>query len=169
MNNFLVLGLPRSRTAWLANFLSYDEMTCTHEGINSYRTLEEYRNSFTPNMGDANTGLCLFNFERYFTDFKIVIIEREVGHSIQFAKKMFGLESDVAMTTIHDRLKRLRGLHIPFEDINSRLEEIWDYVSPAQFNEKRAKMLIGFDVQVRDVFGYDVDAMKAIFANEKSS
>ncbi len=169
MNNFLVLGLPRSRTAWLANFLSYDEMTCTHEGINGFRTLEEYRNSFTPNMGDANTGLALFKFERYFKDFKKVIIEREADHAIRYSKEMFGLESDVAMTTIRDRLKRIQGLHIPFDEIDSRLEEIWDYVSPAQFNEKRAEMLIGFDVQVRDVFNYDVDAMKAIFANEKSS
>ena len=29
--NFIVVGLPRSRTAWLAKFLSYDQVRCQHE------------------------------------------------------------------------------------------------------------------------------------------
>jgi|SRR5579864_8792782 len=31
MRPFLVVGLPRSRTAWLARFLTYEDRTCTHE------------------------------------------------------------------------------------------------------------------------------------------
>ena len=41
--NFFVLGLPRSRTAWLANFLTYDGYFCFHEGIDGCRSIDDYK------------------------------------------------------------------------------------------------------------------------------
>lgn len=38
---FLVLALPRSRTAWLARFLSYRDYRCAHEQARTLRSLED--------------------------------------------------------------------------------------------------------------------------------
>lgn len=169
MNNFLILGLPRSRTAWLANFLCYDGLTCTHEGLNGCNTIEEYRNKFVDNMGDANTGLAMFNFQRYFSDFKIIVIDRDIDSAVKFSIENFGLDLTLSMKAIQKKLEVIPGLHIPYDEINDKLEGIWDYLSPNQFNEKRAEMLIKLDVQVRDVQDYDKKAMLEILKNEKPS
>jgi hypothetical protein len=53
---FLVLGLPRSRTAWLSKFLSYGPWTCGHDEIRHCRTLEDVRSWFMqPFIGSAET------------------------------------------------------------------------------------------------------------------
>jgi hypothetical protein len=40
---FVVMGLPRSRTAWLSKFLSYGGFFCGHEELRHMRTLDDVR------------------------------------------------------------------------------------------------------------------------------
>ncbi len=165
MNNFLILGLPRSRTAWLANFMTTDDIFCSHEGLNGCHTLQEYKNKFKPNSGDSNTGLALFDFENQFKEFKIVVIENTIDASVNFSLDNYGVDITEVMTVLQERLLSLRGLHIPFQDINDRLEEIWNYLTPKQFNESRTEMLINFDVQIRDLSLMDQKAMMILREN----
>jgi hypothetical protein len=55
---FFITGLPRSRTAWLANFLTTDHSFCYHDlsriGLNALYTNEAYTY-----VGDADSGLLL--------------------------------------------------------------------------------------------------------------
>jgi len=159
MNNFLVLGLPRSRTAWLSNFLTYGDVTCTHEGLNGCNTLQEYKEKFTNRSGDSNTGLALFDFEEQFLDFKTIIIDNTIDASVKFAKEHYGADVAYTMNTLKDRLSSLDGLHVQYNDINNQLQEIWDYVSNDQFNEKRATSLINFDIQIMKPYHMDHQAM----------
>lgn len=168
MNNFLVLGLPRSRTAWLSNFLTYGDITCTHEGLNGCRTLIEYKRQFKDNSGDSNTGLALFEFESLFSGFKIIIIDSSVRKSVEFARRIYRADIYGQMAKLEERLDSLDGLHIHFHDIDDRLEEIWDYVSRDQFNESRAAQLIPLNIQVRDPFFFDRDASQELFKNTKN-
>ena len=41
MAPFVILGTPRSRTAWLAKFLSYGDVTCHHEPSIHFRSLND--------------------------------------------------------------------------------------------------------------------------------
>lgn len=165
MNNFLILGLPRSRTAWLANFMTSDGIHCSHEGLNGCRTLEEYRDKFKPNSGDSSTGLAYFNFESLFKDFKIVIIESDLETSIEFTKKYFEINVTDEMTSLKKRLESIDGLHIQFDEINDNLKTIWEYITDKPFNSERAEMLKDFNVQVMNIYNFDADACMELMAN----
>lgn len=159
MSNFLILGLPRSRTAWLANFMTSQDIFCSHEGLNGCVTLQQYKDKFTLNSGDSNTGLALFDFEDQFKDFKKVIIDNTIDASVKFALTHYGVDTTETMTVLSERLSSLDGLHVAFNDINDRLEEIWDYITPKQFDNSRAEMLINFDIQIRDLTVMDRQAI----------
>jgi len=168
LNNFLILGLPRSRTGWLANFLTYGDITCSHEGLNKCTTLPEYVSKFTLNSGDSNTGLALFDFEPYFPDAKIIIIENSIDAAVSYSKKYYQNDSTELMVKARKRLSEIDGLHIPFDGINNNLETIWDYVSSYQFNEKRAEMLTTFDIQIRDPYLMDMGSIRTLIKNTKN-
>lgn len=61
---FFITGLPRSRTAWLANFLTFGASFCYHEGLLGCRSLDDlYRKMDAlkrPVCGDADTALLHF-------------------------------------------------------------------------------------------------------------
>lgn len=61
---FLIVGLPRSRTAWLAAFLSDGEVFCHHELIRRCDSVECYESELLstrhPIVGDADPSLPLF-------------------------------------------------------------------------------------------------------------
>ena len=53
---FLILALPRSRTAWLSKFLSYGGWHCGHEELRRIRSLTDARSWFAqPCTGSAET------------------------------------------------------------------------------------------------------------------
>jgi len=166
-NNFLVLGLPRSRTAWLSNFLTYGDVTCTHEGLNGCTTLKEYKAKFRSGSGDSNTGLAFFEFEPLFTDFKKIIIDSDIRKSVEYTKHMFGMDNFEQMEILKKRLDSLDGLHIEYHDIDNKLETIWDYVSRYQFNDGRAEQLIRLNIQVCVPFMVDRVARYQLFNNTK--
>jgi hypothetical protein len=142
--------------------MSTQGLSCSHEGLNGCTSLQEYRNNFTENSGDSNTGLALFDFESLFEDFKIVIIDSDIDTAVSFSKRFYDNDSTEIMTELKARLSSIDGLHIPFNEINDRLEDIWNYLTPKQFDARRAKMLIGFDVQVRNIYDFDNVAYEAL-------
>jgi hypothetical protein len=155
---FFVLGLPRSRTAWLANFLTYDGQFCFHEGIDGCNSIEEYKEK-VEGKGDSNTGLMLFDFEEHFPDAKIIIIDSEIEKSVKFGRDVYNANIELEMEIGKNRLDNIEGLHVKLEDINSRLREIWEYVSDKEFNQDRADMLIKLDVQVKNPLDIDFEAI----------
>lgn len=55
---FIVYALPRSRTAWLAAFLTYDDWHCTHDQAVTFRTLQDARDFFArEEIGTVETGM----------------------------------------------------------------------------------------------------------------
>lgn len=160
MSNFFVLGLPRSRTAWLANFLTYDDLFCYHEGVNGCKTINEYKEKIK-GKGDSNTGIMLFDFENHFPDAKFIIIDSDIEPSINFGRNVFNTDIEHEMSVCKNRLDNINGLHINLADINNRLDEIWDYVSTKKFNADRADMLINLDIQVKDPLDIDFEAIKS--------
>lgn len=162
------MGLPRSRTAWLANFMTYEGHYCAHDGLNGYRSLEEYKSSFSDFSGDSNTGLALFDFEHLFTDFKIVIIDNDIDSVVAFTKTHYGSDITEVMNRLKLRLDGLTGLHVPFAEINNRLEAIWDHLSNKQFDKRRADMLARFNVQEMDGYPFDEKAMTVLRENTRN-
>jgi hypothetical protein len=155
---FLVLGLPRSRTAWLANFLTYDGQFCFHEGVNGCNSIEEYKVK-VEGKGDSNTGLMLFDFEKHFPDAKIIIIDSDIDRAVDFGRDIYGLDIEIEMVVAKNRLDKMKGFHVKLEEIDGQLKEIWEYVSDKEFNQDRADMLIKLDVQMKNPFDIDIDSI----------
>jgi len=165
VSNFFVIGLPRSRTAWLANFLTYEDSFCFHEGINGCSTIEEYRDKLGNYKGDSNTGLMLFNFRKYFPKTKVVVIDSTIEESVKFAMDVYDEDIEESMTKAKKRLDSIDGLHINIKDINKNLRKIWEYVSEKPFNKDRADMLVKLNIQVNDPFDIDIESINTFRSN----
>ena len=160
MSNFFILGLPRSRTAWLANFLTFDGNFCYHEGLDGCYTIEEYKDKLGKNKGDSNTGLMMIDFENTFPNSKVIIIDSTVTNAVKFTKNVYGTDIKELMLKAKERLDSMKGLHIRIEDINDSLKKIWEYVSTKPFNKERADMLVKLNIQVDNPYDFDKEAMK---------
>ena len=61
MTPFVVLALPRSRTAWLARYLTYGDWQCGHEQLRYCRSFDDVRSWLAqPNTGTAETAAAPF-------------------------------------------------------------------------------------------------------------
>jgi len=83
---FLVLALPRCRTAWLARFLSYGPWTCSHEEARHLRSMEDVNSWLSlPFVGTVETAVA--PFWRIFTQtrpsVRIVVIRRPIGEVVE--------------------------------------------------------------------------------------
>lgn len=156
--SFFILGLPRSRTAWLANFLTYDGLFCHHEGIDGCSSMDEYKEKIGDD-GDSCTGLVMLDIDRYFPDAKKVIIDTSIDKAVKFGLDAYGVDMTDMMKQAKNKLDNTDGLHINLDDMNNRLRDIWEYITDKPFNEKRANLLTKLNIQVNNVFDIDVESM----------
>lgn len=148
--NFFVVGLPRSRTAWLANFLTYDNRLCFHEGLNGCQSLEKYREKLGANKGDSSTGLMLIDINALYPDAPVLVIESDGKKTAEFIYKEYGFYAPEAVDFFKSKLRKIKGKRIHVNDIDNRLEEIWAYLIGTPFNRQRADLLTGFNVQMKN-------------------
>jgi hypothetical protein len=79
---FIVLALPRSRTKWLASFLSYGSWHCGHDELQHCRSLEDCRAWYRqPCVGTVETACAPFwrLIAREWPDMRIATIRRPVN------------------------------------------------------------------------------------------
>lgn len=148
--NFFVLGLPRSRTAWLANFLTYENRHCFHEGFNDCKSIGEYNQKLGKDKGDSSTQLMLIDIEKEYPDAPKLIIESDGKKAAKFIKKEFGRDCTEVIEFFKLKLDRIKGMRIHFEDIDNSLEDIWNHLIRTKFNKERAALLKGLNVQMKD-------------------
>ena len=162
MNNFFVVGLPRSRTAWLANFLTYDNRFCYHEGIDGCSTIEEYKKKLGTNKGDSCTGLMLLELNKEFPNAPVVIIENNITKAVKFSRQTYGIETTKEMQILKEKMSFIRGLRIKLENINEALEDIWVHLIGTPYNEERGNLLKNMNIQTNNYFNYDEKAAKTL-------
>jgi len=162
---FLVLGMPRSRTAWMSVFLG-----CPHEAIEGCTSLAEYKDKIK-NTGDSNTAIATLDFEPYFTDIPKVIIHKEIsqsmieyGMSVNNQSYQFNLDF---LIWYQHRLNQIQGLHINFAQINNKLECIWNYVKHEPYQKALGERLISINIQVQQPYQYDFESAVQLMRNEQ--
>ena len=160
---FLIYGLPRSRTAWLANFFTSCGLYCYHEGINGCSSIAEYKRKIGDD-GDSGTGIVLF--DRFFPDAKKIVIEADGVRARQFSEQVFGDTQEALIEDLKDRLSEVGGLHVKFEEIDQRIREIWAYITDKPFDGKRFELLRRLNVQVCDPTDIDREAAFALLDGE---
>ncbi len=79
--DFLIFAPPRSRTAWLANFLTYDNSYCYHEALAMVTKMEELKNMKrgTKVTGNSDSGLFMLaeDMLKLLPDAKVVLVKRD--------------------------------------------------------------------------------------------
>lgn len=75
---FIVLALPRSRTAWLSEFLSYPPKKCGHDIAAESSSIADFINRLSPLDGTCETGAVLGwkLLRTVFPEAKIIVITR---------------------------------------------------------------------------------------------
>ena len=129
---FFITGLPRSRTAWFAAFMTASGYPCLHEGINNCETFEEYKNKVSY-ASDSNTGF--FVVPNPYPKRPLLIIHRK--------GRMDGVEG---MSHASLRLKAMSGLHVEFEEIDDRIAEIFNYLTNDNIDMDIFNMFKSFNI-----------------------
>lgn len=157
---FLILALPRSRTAWLSNFLTYGNIRCQHEivgkeGIDRLRP--NLRNGTHQFHGNADTlaAVYLEQILDEIPDVRLVVVLRRPSQVIAslIAKGFKG--SDYAISRLApmiDRATQIEGaLTVNFEDLSreSTLRALQEHVAPGEpFHRWRFHEQIRLNVQM---------------------
>lgn len=86
MRPFIVYALPRSRTAWLARFLTYGDWVCGHDELRHCRTLDDVKSWLAqPSTGTVETTAAPFwrLVQRLAPDIRTIVIRRPVGEVVE--------------------------------------------------------------------------------------
>lgn len=157
---FLILGLPRSRTAWLANFLTFGEIRCGHEMMSEFSVhglFEELTGTNLRYEGNSDTSAAMFlpDILRYMPDIAIVVVRREIKDVLTGLRKMGMSITDHQLRPMVDGLfeaARLENsLTVRFEDLSSEstLRAVQAHCAPGEpFDRQRASMLRDFNIQI---------------------
>jgi GNAT superfamily N-acetyltransferase len=83
VSNFVVLALPRSRTAWMARFLTYGDWLCGHDEVRHARSLDDLHAWLgMDHTGTVETAVAPFWRWLASRDVRIVVVRRPVDEVV---------------------------------------------------------------------------------------
>lgn len=160
---FLILALPRSRTAWLAKFLTYGPWVCGHEQIRYFRGLDDIQSWFMqPYIGSAETVGCGFwrLVPHYAPGCRVVIIRRPADQVLEscMAQGVIGLDREMLKRQLkfYDRKldqaeRRLSGaITFDFDELNDPevCKTIFEYCLQMPFDFNWWSVLSQINIQI---------------------
>ena len=116
---FIIFGLPRSRTAWLAQFLTYGHWNCGHEQLRHMRSLEDVKAWLAQDCtGSAETAAAPFwrLLQAYRPETRLVLIRRPVGEVI---------DSLLAIDTQGAGTFERKSLAKAMRRLDAKLDQVW--------------------------------------------
>lgn len=164
MTNYFITGLPRSRTAWLSNLLTYGNSFCWHdiryiEGSSIPAPLEQIKKRLAlsgfEKIGASDPAIisCWEWLRDSYPNAKWVVIERDSGESLLSSEAAFGPINENAFALLAFSFKRMCNsvphLHVKFEDLDSAVYDIARHVGVDIGNEERVQQLQRFQIRVR--------------------
>lgn len=109
MPPFVVFALPRSRTKWLSEFLTYKDWHCGHDEARYWRSLDDAKSWLSqPNTGTVETGLAPFwrLLPRYAPEARVVTVRRPVAEVVNSLMNIDPRFERGALTETMTRLDR---------------------------------------------------------------
>lgn len=165
MSDFFITGLPRTRTAWMAQYMSWNGVLCLHEPTAGAATIEDAQAKFCGiPRGASDSGLVWFTdaWRKAFPDAKWVVIRRDVRdvhRSMMLAMRRCGIATDDAQMEETLRLHQQKveqcilecdPLVVEYADIDARMAEIAAYCVPGwKHSEERHRQMLRLDIQLR--------------------
>ena len=129
---FFIAGMPRCRTKWFSEYLSaYDGITCHHEALNGPLSKQEFYDVMEQdgNIGNSDSGLFITDFQQRWPSAPTVVLLRDPVEAAESVSRLLGHMPSLGLLEAQFKAAtQLQGLHVWFEDINDRIEEIHDYL-----------------------------------------
>ncbi len=168
---FFVTGLPRSRTAWLANFLTCGDAFCFHDGLKYCRELEDLKKVFkrtsTSYVGNSDSALVLFYHELrdMFPGSKWLLVYRNFKECADSAIRLSfaGEETENILVDGAARLAAIRIAELELRNPNilivdyetldepETVEAIVNHLTPdIEFDRERFNLLDTLNVQIHE-------------------
>lgn len=166
---FFIVGLPRTRSAWLANFLTWGSAFCLHDGLKECAAPAELKARLEQTLatwpGDADPCLPLFfpEIHQLFPAARYVFVERDAAECEASYGRLVAEwqgEADTAaafarlvpaLAAMRQALSRQHCLTVKFADLDREDvgRSIWEFCLPAlPFHPGRWRMLHQMNVQV---------------------
>lgn len=155
MRTFFICALPRSRTSWLANFLTWGPAFCFHEPVVGMSSVRELRALFESTgrelVGSSDCGNLYIadQLKAEFPGCQFVTVHRNLDECRQELMAM-GLPDNGTLEDASSRLDRLSvdALRIEVADLSdpNQAEELCDYVG-VPWDPLRFAMLSTLNVQ----------------------
>jgi len=145
MIDFAVIALPRSGTAWAANFLTTDQSLCLHDPL-ADMPLDELKQ----HAGGISCTAIWMHPEFVYDNIKRwVILERDISEVNQYAL-------DVGYPPINESainmFRQLRGPRMSYKSLfaESSARDIFEYLLPEhKFDASRHKLLASLTIEAR--------------------
>jgi hypothetical protein len=165
VKSFIITGLPRSRTAWLSNFLTSGNIFCFHEASNGCYSWQDLGNKIDKALehydivGNADSALAVSpNLCEIAEHVPTIIIERSIEDVSNSLKDLYETDDPIIDSMLYEMQKNLDavecGLRIHYEDIDNRLEDIWNFcTNNSPYDANRAEHLIKMNIQTEDIWG----------------
>lgn len=171
MKPYFITGLPRSRTAWLANLLTWGDSFCFHEATTGCSSMEQLKATLetvpigTRHIGnsDPNLGLIAQSIMETFPQCRVVLIHRPLEECVDAefnAMTWEGLsdfddvtkakltklmrEASLGMAHLARSLPAKRVLMVGYSDLDDEgiVRGIWNFCVPnTPFPTMRYRML----------------------------
>lgn len=167
---YFVTGLPRSRTAWIANLLTWGDSFCFHEALFDCGTMADFKKimagpRLTRYVGDAdpNLGFIPQSILESFPSCRIVFVHRDLDECVESEFNALNWEhvpgcDDVTKDRLKAEFKQVsmgishlwknlrddRKLMVPYKLLEEEgmIREIWNFCLPnTPFPKVRYEML----------------------------
>ena len=146
MIDFMVLALPRSGTAWIANLLTTDTSLCIHEAFMDHSINDLDTRSYDGMLGIAETSAFTKVDEINQHSAKKLIIDRpfdDINNSIA------ELGFKAMPSYLADLMIQLKGYRIAFKDLFNYdiMAEAYYYLLRKELNQERHRMLCQMNIE----------------------
>ena len=145
---YFLSAVGRSRTAWLAAFLSSNEKPCYHEGSVKFSNPVAYEDALLAGAGDSTSLLLITRMHEVYPEAPVVVIQRDI---LEVYRSSHNAGLPVELNTLLDLQEaqlNIQGLHVCYEDIDKRLPEICEYIS-VPYDLQKHKEFKNFNIQQR--------------------
>jgi len=146
MIDFMVLGLPRSGTAWMANLLTTDTSLCLHEPLieNSLEQLDSFDYKFKLGISDTSAGFFAQKINNHPA--KKVIINRTLD-DMNFSLINLGFPTMTKKAL--EMLNAIDGYRINFDDLfeYKKIAFVYEFLIDKTLDKKRYDLLCKMNVQ----------------------
>jgi len=145
-----VVGLPRSRTAWMAAWLDIP-----HELLNGCHSEADFL--IRCSEGTSDNGLMWFPIRKYYPNAPVVVIKRDIADVLKSLTKVFGELPKNVIKLVQDSEKRMLEiedvLYVDFDKIDDNLEVIWKHLKRSEFDFRRAAMFKNLKIELKEITG----------------